>query len=115
MGNGFAGTFNINCPLSICSLYAQSDCDSDSKLRIKHEPGYKAKFTLSGNPQEKEEFLQFIKERGLYDRLVSFHSGKLNSLMKGDSLSDEVRDALMEFLVLEEGKPRFFLSKLSMK
>jgi len=88
---------------------------ADYKIKVRHEPGYKAKFALSGNPREKEEFLQFIKERGLYDRLMSFHSGKLNSLMKNDKLDAELRNALMDYLVLEEGKPRFYCSKISRK
>ena len=85
---------------------------SDYKIRIKSEPTYKARYTVSKNEKEKEEFLQYIKTHGLSDEVMVVHGIKLNSLLKGDKLSPEIRDELMEHIVIEEGKPRFYASKL---
>jgi putative RecB family exonuclease len=85
---------------------------SSYKLRVKFEPMYKARFSLSGDQGEKERFFQFIKERGLYEGLMSLQAARLNGLAKSDDLDSDLRQALLEFLVLEEGKPRFYLSKI---
>ncbi|HEQ98154.1 MAG TPA: PD-(D/E)XK nuclease family protein [candidate division Zixibacteria bacterium] len=85
---------------------------STHKVKVKSEPSYKAKFTASDDPAEKERFLQFIKERGLYDELMIIHYQKLNSAIKGTQLSPDIRQALLDFVYLEEGKPRFSASKL---
>jgi putative RecB family exonuclease len=85
---------------------------SDHKLKVKFEPMYKTRYSMSGDEAEKERFFQFIKERGLYEGLMSLQAARLNSLAKSDELENSLKRALLEFLVLEEGKPRFYLSKI---
>lgn len=85
---------------------------SDYKIRIKREPTYKARYSVSKNEKEKEEFLQYIKTHGLSDKVMVVHGIKLNSLLKGDQLTPELRDELMNYIIVEEGKPRFYSSKL---
>jgi len=85
---------------------------SDKQVKVKFEPAYKFKYSLTGNPEEEERLIQFLKERGIYDKFVALNYSKLNSQMKKKELSDEIKSLLKEHLVLIAGAPRFNLSKI---
>jgi putative RecB family exonuclease len=85
---------------------------SDHKLRIKIEPAFKARHSASKDPAEKARFFQWLKEHGLYDELMMLNYSRMNSILKGGSLSEDIRAAFMEFVYVDEGSRRFYLSRL---
>jgi hypothetical protein len=82
---------------------------------VKCEPIYKAKYSASRDPREEERFYKFVRERNLYEKLMVLNSQRLNKAIKSDDLTTEIRKALLDFVYLEEGKPRFSPSKLKKK
>ncbi|MBD3218831.1 MAG: hypothetical protein GF310_11170 [candidate division Zixibacteria bacterium] len=85
---------------------------STHRIKVRREPIYKAKYSASRDPREEERFYKFVRECNLYEELMVLNSQRLNKAIKSDDLSPDIKKALLEFVFLEEGKPRFTPSKL---
>ncbi len=85
---------------------------SAHKAKVSYQPAYRAKCQLSKDESEEREFMQWLRSHELLEDAIALHHSKINSLVRRDDLSPEIRNQLMDFVVLVDGSPRFFLSKL---
>jgi len=68
------------------------------------------RFNMPASPEAKQEFFNHLKEKGIFEQLITVHSQSLNSYARGEMKLAEEEGTIMEFKIPGLEAPKLYKS-----